>query len=134
MQMRHIFRSWLGHPTLTATHLVWNLAHLPIAAGGLGFPDLHALALAARTVALATIPGDEPLAAYKEVLLTHEGPALLEQLQARLAHPVAELVGDLRHMAEGKSTRQLSRKLMHSIHHHHSVSTLKRVEGDMSEA
>ena len=63
-QMRLTLRSWLGHPALTAAH--WNLAHLPITAGGLGLPDLHALALAARTAALATIPGAEPLAAYKE--------------------------------------------------------------------
>ena len=30
-------------------------------------------------------------------LLTQEGPALLAQLQARFAHPIAELVGDLSH-------------------------------------
>ena len=58
-QMRQVFRSWLSHPTLNAIH--WNLAHLPIVAGGLGLPDLHAFALAACTAALATIPGDEPL-------------------------------------------------------------------------
>ena len=84
---------------------------------------------AARTAALATIPGDELLAAYKEELLTQEGPPLLALLQARLAHPVAELVGDLRQMPEGTSTRQLSRKLMHSIHPH-SVRTLRRTEGE----
>ena len=64
VQMRTTLRNWLGHPALNATH--WHLAHLPITAGGLGLPDLHALALAARTAAPATIPGDGPLAAYKE--------------------------------------------------------------------
>ena len=109
--MRTVLRNWLGHPALTAAN--WGLAHLPITAGGLGLPDLQALALAARTAALATIPNEGQLAAYKEELLAREGPALLDQLQARLAHPVAELVGDLRHIPAGKSTRQLSRKLMH---------------------
>ena len=103
------------------------LAHLPITAGGLGLPDLQALALAARTAALAIIPNEAQLAAYKEELIEREGPRLLDQLQARLAHPIAELVGDLRHMPVGKSTRQLSRKLMHSIHQH-SVRTLRRTE------
>ena len=102
-------------------------------AGGLGLPDLQALALAARRAALATIPGEKPLAAYKEELLATEGPALLAQLQAQLAHPVAELVGDLRQMPEGKSTRQLSRKLMHGIRLH-SVRTLRRTEGEMPAA
>ena len=59
VQMRASLRSWLGHPALNAAH--WHLAHLPITAGGLGLPDLHA--------ALATIPGDGTLAAYKEELL-----------------------------------------------------------------
>ena len=118
--MRTTLQSWLGHPALNATH--WNLAHLPITAGGLGLPDLQALALAACTAALATVPDEGPLAAYKEELLARESPALLAQLQARLAHPVAELAGHLLQMPEGKSTRQLSRKLMHSIHLH-SVRT-----------
>ena len=129
--MHMVLRNWLGHPALNAAN--WRLAHLPITAGGLGLPDLQALALAARTAALATIPNEGQLAAYKEDLLDREGPALLHQLQARLAHPVAELVGDLRHMPAGKSTRQLSRKLMHSIHQH-SVRTLRRTEEDMSAA
>ena len=129
--MHTVLRNWLGHPALNAAN--WGLAHLPITAGGLGLPDLQALALAARTAALATIPNEGQLAAYKEELLTREGPALLDQLQARLAHPVAELVGDLRHMPAGKSTRQLSRKLMHSIHQH-SVRTLRRTEEDMPAA
>ena len=89
--------------------------------------------MAARTAALATIPNEGQLAAYKEELLEREGPRLLDQLQARLAHPVAELVGDLRHMPVGKSTRELSRKLMHSIHQH-SVRTLRRTEEDMPAA
>ena len=129
--MQMVLRSWLGHPALNADN--WRLAHLPITAGGLGLPDLPALALAARTAALATIPNEGQLAAYKEELLDREGPALLHQLQARLAHPVAELVGDLRHMPAGKSTRQLPGKLMHSIHQH-SVRTLRRTEEDMSAA
>ena len=82
--MRTTLRNWLGHPALNAAH--WHLAHLPITAGGLGLPDLHAPALAARTAALATIPGDGPLAAYKEELLTRESPALLDQAQAWVAH------------------------------------------------
>ena len=112
-------------------HLLRGQATMHTAA--LGLPDLQALALAARTAALATIPNEGQLAAYKEELLDREGPALLDQLQARHAPPVAELVGDLRHMPAGKSTRQLSRKLMHSIHQH-SVRTLRATEGDMSAA
>ena len=100
---------------------------------GLGLPDLHALALAARTAALATIPGDVPFAARKAAIIAHESPTLFAQLQARLAQLVAELVGDLHHIREGKSTRHLSRKLMHSIHLH-GVNSLKREESNMSAA
>ena len=77
--MRTVLRNWLGHPALTAAN--WGLAHLPITAGGLGLPDLQALALAARTAALATIPNEGQLAAYKEELLAREGPALLAAMR-----------------------------------------------------
>ena len=54
-------------------------------------------------------------------------------MQARRANPLAELVGDLRQVPEGKSTRQLSRKVMHSIRLQ-SVRTLWRTEGEMPAA
>ena len=82
-----------GWATRRSMQITGGWAHLPITAGGLGLPDLPALALAARTAALATIPNEGQLAAYKEELLDREGPALLHQLQARLAHPGSGIGG-----------------------------------------
>ena len=90
---------------------------LPTSCGGLGIPDIRVYAAAARVAALATIPDLPELQAYREVVVHNEEDHLRHVLQPSLPIALEEVAGNILQMPAGKNTKQLTRKLMHQVHH-----------------
>ena len=106
-------RQLLGQPYISADQI--HLAKLPVAAGGLGLPDLPTLALVARASCIATLPRAERTDSLRKELVRQEGGLLLERLRGISERHPAQMAGDLSEPPPGLSLRHLSRKLTKSI-------------------
>ena len=111
---------------LEADH--WVIAMLLASCGGLGLPDLKVYAAVARTAAPATIPDMPDLQTYLEAVVRNAEDHLRHVLQPSLPIALKEVAGSILQMPAGKSTTQLTRKLMHQVHHK-SVSNAWRRRG-----
>ena len=92
----------------------WDLARLPIQAGGLYLPHLPRLAVIARTAALATMPTASRTTSYRHNLLKEERAELFARLRGFCHTEPTALAGDLDDTLQGMSLRHLSRKLTQS--------------------
>ena len=121
-------RQLIGQPSLTADQL--HLAKLPVTAGGLGLPDLPALALIARTACIATLPRAEQTDSFRKELIRREGDVLIDRLRGISERHPTHMAGDLSDPPPGLSLRHLSRKLTKSIQSR-AISDLWRRRADL---
>ena len=105
-------RQSLDSPSISADQ--WDIAKLPIQAGGLHLPHLPSLAVIARTAALATMPRASRTTTYKQNLLKQEKAELCSRLRGFCHTEPNALAGNLDDPPQGMSLRHLSRKLTHS--------------------
>ena len=105
-------RQCIDQPAITADQ--WDLARLPIQAGGLYLPHLPSLAVIARTAALATMPRASRTASYRHNLLKEERAELFACLRGFCHTEPTAVAGNLDDPPPGMSLRHLSRKLTQS--------------------
>ena len=105
-------RQCIDKPAISAEQ--WDLARLPIQAGGLYLPHLPSLAVIARTAALATMPRASHTTRYRQNLLQEERAELFSRLRGFCHTEPTAVAGNLDDPPQGMSLRHLSRKLTQS--------------------